>query len=119
MLPLLFVCKEHPASANEASRTEFLTCKSPDGPVYQAFESHELAAGVMLLFGAAKNVFLLPETHLTPAEAQHLTGAPVLIYREAADYQKGIHPNPEFPWADRVIRYDPNSRAVRGVTQAE
>jgi hypothetical protein len=87
--------------------------------VFQAFESHELAAAILLLYGAAENVFLLREDHLTSAQSQSLAGEQVLIFRTSDDYSDGVDANPRFPWADRVIRYDPSSRTVRGVAQAE
>lgn len=117
--PLLFVCRHVPDARIEAERTEFVPLPSPDGPVLQAFESHELAALIWEFYGSAENVFLLPETKMSPEQTAQLAGRRVLIYRTGPDYNGASLTNRDFPWADRVVRYDPGSLAARGVRGSE
>lgn len=65
--PLLFVCTREPSSQGGASPPpSFVSIKNPIGPAFVAFASQELAAAVVLLFGREANVYLVPESQLTP-----------------------------------------------------
>lgn len=114
--PLLFVCRHVPDAASAEKRTEFISRESPDGPVLQAFESHELAAFIWELYGSEAYVFLLPEDEFTTEQAARIAGERVLIFRTGNDYNDSRLENLLFPWADRVIRYDPASLAARGLS---
>jgi hypothetical protein len=118
-VPLLFVCRHLPEATGELDdSTEFIALKSPHGPVLQAFESHELANAILTFHGSAENVFLLTESALTPSLIARLAGQSIVIFRTNADYRGATGGEATFPWADRVIRYDPRSAVLRGVTDA-
>ncbi len=67
------------------------------------------------MYGSLENVFLLPETSLTAEQRERLAGERVLIYRTGRDYDQSGSDNRDFPWDDRIIRYDPSSMQARGV----
>ena len=83
--------------------------------MHDAFETIELANWIWTMYGSEENVFLLPETSLTAQQRARLDGERVLIYRTGRDYSRSGSDNHQFPWDDRIIRYDPSSMSARGV----
>lgn len=116
--PLLFVCVREPiASKRDGAATRFFSIESPAGPVFMAFGSHQLAAAVAVLYGVAANVFLVPETQLTPELVGSLSQHRVVIFHTAADYDGATGNEPGFPWPDRTVLYDFAAALTRGCVQ--
>ncbi len=110
--PLLFVCVvKPPATEGGRESVGFYTLHSPDGPVFMAFASHELAAIVANLFGMAEGVRLMPETEFPEELIAGMTSHPVVILHTGTDYTQLTGKSPDFPWPDRTILYDFTDRS--------